>query len=931
MKEDPIDPERWRRLSEILDQALDRPFEDRRAVLRAACASDPELLRQAEALLAGSEAPDGVLERPFAAAAGELLAGADEASTLDDRADPDPLAVVTEKRFAVGGRRIGAWVLRHEIGRGGMGVVWLAARASGDFDQNAALKLIKRGFDTDEIVARFRRERRILARLEHPHIARLLDGGVTDEERPWFAMEHVEGETLTAWCRARNASLGQRLRLFLDTCGAVQHAHRNLVVHRDLKPSNILVTSVGEVKLLDFGIASLLQGEGDEGRSATIGVRLHTPEYAAPEQIRGERATTATDVFGLGVVLYELLAGQRPPRGTAAAASAAGPPPPSKIAPRSEGRALRGDLDAIVLMALRDEPESRYSSAEAFAEDIRRHLSGLPVLARRGTRSYLLRKFIARHRTGVAAAVVAAMGLLAFTGWQAVQERRITRERDRAERVSKFLVDLFKVSDPGEARGNSVTAREVLDRGAESIEKNLEDAPDVQADLSDTLGQVYSSLGLNEKAEVFLSRAVETHRRVLGPEHPRTLRSMAGLGSVLQPLGRWSEAEAIYRQVLPVQERVLGRDHRDTLATAHGLASALLALTRLDEAEPILLRAVAGRERVLGPDDPDTLKSENNLVWLYRRVGRLDDAEPLARRIVDSKTRVLGPDHPSTLTSVYNLTGILKDRGRYAEAETLHRRTLEIQLRVLGPDHPQTLETRAALAYTVRDEGRLPDAEALALDVLAARRRVLGPEHALTAESISGLAHVYYLEKRYADAEALFRKTLDIYTRTLGPDSPDTLRAMNNVGAMLVNDGRLVKAEQLLKTTLATKERVLGKDHVDLIDTLDNLADVCARSHRLGEAEGLLGRAIAIRRRAYGTADPDTLKAIVALAGMHARRKDRARALELLREAIEAGYRDAESLSHDEAFKDLKDDPEFIALAARAASGARASPGGDPL
>jgi len=902
-----LSPELWRRISEKLDGALGLAPDARRAYLEASCEGDEDLLRHVESLLDSDRQAGDFLARPALDAVG-----------LD-------LGEWMDEGF-VAGQRVGPWELVRELGRGGMGVVWLARRAEGDFEQHVALKLIKRGLDTDEILARFRRERQILARLEHPNIGRFLDGGVTGDGRPWFAMEWVQGEPLLAWCEQRRSDLKQRLQLFLDTCAAVQHAHRNLVVHRDLKPSNILVTASGEVKLLDFGIARFLE---EEAGSTRTGGRIMTPEYAAPEQALGGAPTTAMDVYGLGGVLYELLAGSRPekePQDTGRDI-----PPPSRRAAPQLARSLKGDLDTIVLMALREEPDRRYSSAEALADDIRRHLAGLPVRARPATRRYRAVKFIRRHRAGVAAAVVGVLALAIFATLQAVQEARTARERDRAERISQFLVELFNVADPDRGRGKDVTAREILDRGAARIERDLAATPDVQAELTHTLGKVYSGMGLYPQSQSFLTRAVEIRSRLFGIDDPRTLRSMGALATSYNLQGHYPEAEKLHREVLAKQRRILGADHPDTLASMHELAAALIGAEQFEAAESLLLEVIPARERVLGPENPDTLRSLNNLSWLYLHTERFDEAVKLVRQIIQKKTRALGPEHPSTLSSIHILASTLNSQGHSAEAEALWRGNYAIQQRTLGNDHPKTMETLQSLAAVEESGGRMSDAERDYLQVLETCRRVQGADHPKTTEVMTLLGGFYLDQRRYREAGDLLRRTLEIRRRVLGPEHPDTLRAINNVAAAEMEEpGRLPDAEALFKETLAAQTRRFGAEGTQITIVLENLGAVCAKGHRLREAEQYYSRALEILRHASGPKAHQTLGVLKEMADLYAGEGDRGQALDYLRQAVEGGFSDVESIQDEPRWNAFRNDAEFKHLLTQAGLNGSSNTGTGP-
>ncbi len=554
--------ERLEQLGRILDEVLDLSPEDATRALDRLCAGDAELRAQVELLIRADEGSRGFLTRP----AMDWIPGL----VLEDHDEP-----AEEDRL---GDRVGAWRILRELGRGGMGRVYLAERADGQFEQRVAIKLLKRGLDTDEILARFLQERQILARLEHPHIAHLLDGGVTEDGLPWFALEHVEGTSITAYCHDRNESPRGTLRLFAQACRAVQFAHTNLVIHRDLKPGNILVSERGDVKLLDFGIAKLLDPLGSASGAAdrTLGLlRLMTPIYAAPEQIRGLPPTTATDVYSLGVVLYELLTGEKPyrrPTGTAEEARRAIleeiPEAPSARLRRAPlgrrsgwGRLLRGDLDNIVLQAIRKEPERRFPSAEALADDVERHLDGRPVRASGDRFAYVAKKFVQRNRIAVAAAALVLISLaggLVATAWQA---RVAARERDKAlleakkaTEIKDFTLGLFQVSDPSESRGANITARDLLERGTERADRELAGQPAVRSEMLTLLSSVYYGLGDWARAESLATSSVSLARATQGGNPD-------GLGAALHWLSARGPARPLGR-ALEGTRRVAFRDGR---------------------------------------------------------------------------------------------------------------------------------------------------------------------------------------------------------------------------------------------------------------------------------------------------------------------------------------------------------------------------------
>jgi serine/threonine-protein kinase len=778
-----IAPEAWARISPILDELLERPEPDWPALVRERCGDDAELRGRVEALLSAHRRAEGFLSGPGASFDATFLEGSGPGD-----AEPPP-------------ERVGPYHVVHELGRGGMGVVYLAERADGQFEQRVALKLVRRGLDTDEILQRFRRERQILARLKHPNIARLVDGGATEDGRPWFAMEHVEGEPLLAWCARHELSLERRLGLFLAACRAVQHAHHNLVVHRDLKPSNILVDGERQVKLLDFGIARLLESEGAQAETLTrAGIRPMTPEYAAPEQIRGDAATTATDVYGLGLVLYELLSGRRPERGGAHGTRE--PEPPSKLAPPALRRTLRGDLDTICLAALRDEPERRYGSVEAFARDIERYLAGLPVSARNDTAGYRARKFARRHRFGVAVSAAAAVALVAFFATMAAQARRLALERDRAETASQFLADLFQVTDRQQTPGNRITAREVLERGEERIERELQLDPELQTEIMTTMARAYWGLGLLDKAASLFERVVQQRRQAFGPDDPLTLESMNTLGNIYVRGGRYDEGIELLDETLRARRRVLGPEQRHTLISLNDLAYWTGAVGRYQQAETLQRQALEMRRRAMGPDHRDTLWSLHDLGVLCSRQGRLVEAEAILVEVLATSRRLGGLGDPDVFKS--SLGDVYLWQGRYDEAARLFTEAIDSQRRAVGPEHPQTLDSMHSLSITYRDQGRHQQAETLQHEILETQRRVLGSDHPATLMSMSNLARVYAKQDRASDAEKLLGQALEIQRRALGPRHPVTVASVYDMACVAAVGGRRAQALELLRLAVAS-------------------------------------------------------------------------------------------------------------------------------
>ena len=813
-----IDPATWPTLSRLLDDYLDLPIEARAAWLDSLGPEYSDLLPALRQLLA-------------------LPANADEDFLRTLPKLEEPSLVLTA------GQRLGPYRIHSVIGQGGMGVVYRAERDDGKFEQRVAIKVVSSGLSTPAFIERFHQEYRILASLEHPNIARLLDAGATEDGLQYFVMEYIEGRAIDRFCAERKLSVRERLRLILPVCDAVQFAHQNLIVHRDLKPDNILVTEQGIPKLLDFGIARVLT-EAPGRNEATV--MAMTPSYASPEQVRGEPIGTATDVYSLGCVVYKLLTGVAPHQlqGKSPAESVRliceeEPRPPSEL-----NRELDRDQDKILQTAMRKETQGRYRSVEQFAADLGRYLSNEPVLARPATAGYRLQKYVRRHRIGVAVATGLVLLLAGFAAIQAAQVRRITRERDRADQVTRFMSAMFKVSDPSQARGNSVTAREILDRASKDIDSGLARDPELQAQMMSVMGQVYGNLGLYPRAEELLKRTLDIRRRALGPSHTQTLSSMDDLALNLNREGRFGEAEKVLRETLDQRRRILGRQHPDTLGSMSNLANTINVQGRYAEAESMFRETIDQQRRVLGAEHLETLRSMTSLANTVGREGRYAEAEKLLRETVDIERRVLGPEHPDTMRSMANLGNVLIHEGEFAEAEKIESETLDIQRRVLGPEHPATLVTMTDLGMSVREQGRSAEAEKLQTQALDIQRRVLGPEHPTTLRSMNILSSTLNSEGRYGEAEKLMRDTLDIQRRILGPEHQETLGTRGNLAKTLLREGRIEEADKFEQETLAIRRRVLGPQHPDTAESMYNLAIMEEREGRHDEALSSLREAI---------------------------------------------------------------------------------------
>lgn len=748
--------ERWQRVKQLFGDALEQPLPARGAWLAAAAGDDPSLVAQVGALLAAYDQADDRLEQGAAAVAP---------------------GVFQDLQTAVTGLRIGPYRVLSELGRGGMGAVYLAARDEPGFEQQVALKLIKRGMDTDGIVRRFLHERRILAGLVHPHIARLYDGGSTPDGRPYFVMELVAGEPITQFAAARGLSVEARLHLFLKVCSAVQYAHQRLIVHRDLKPANILVGEDGEPKLLDFGIAKLLDPTGFDGvpELTEIHQRPMTPDYASPEQLEGGAVTTATDVYGLGVLLYELLVGKSP----AAVERQSGPGwadrPPSQAARallggaegRRLARRLEGDLDTIVATARERESARRYGTAAALAEDVERHLTHRPVAARRPTLAYRLGRAVVRHK--LASAFALSLALFAATAaWQAYE---IDRQRDRAEALSGFLQGLFRGADPEQTRGNTLTVRELLDQGARRLLDEPEDAPEWRADSLATVGEVYANLGLYEDAEKHLSHALALRSQEGGRDAERdTADLLTLLGHVAWQRGDGERARQLYERALAGKRRIYGPRGLPLAEDLNGLG-----LVTAEAGDPAgaaaRFEAAAAIARRAGPEGRKSLAdSLNNLGWLARRQGDLATAEARFQESLGLSRAALGEDHPETVRVRSNLAAVLFQRGDLEHTESVYGEILAVRRRLLGPDHPDIVRTLNNLGTVQEKRGRLAAARASFEEALAVCRRLEPPQERMAAVALIGLASISRREGDLAAAEAAFAESYELFRPHVGDD-----------------------------------------------------------------------------------------------------------------------------------------------------------------
>jgi len=866
--------DRWRRIEALFDEASALPAGERMAFLSRACGEDLEMRSEVESLLAADESAGEFLGRPAFPETPPLF----------------PASLV--------GRRIGHYAVESLLGEGGMSTVYLAVRADDVYQQKVALKVLAYGADRSDLSARFRAERQILASLDHPGIARLLDGGNTDDGRPYLVMEYIGGEPIDRYCDRHRLGIDARIDLFRQVCAAVQYAHQNLVVHRDIKPSNILVTAGGVPRLLDFGIAKFLEGAQHPGtiEATATGLRLMTPLYASPEQVEGGAITTATDVYSLGALLYVLLTGQSPYRVPATRPDALqravleqNPERPSAAAGRATGEAssrpsdgageegptaealaeerglrplqlrrkLRGDLDNIVLTALRKEPARRYASVALLSEDLRRHREQLPVAAQPDTLEYRARKFVLRHRAGVAAAAAGLAILLGLAATMTVQALRLARQRDeiRAERdkalkLTGLLEQVFSGSDPSESRGETLTAREILDKGAARAMADLEHQPETQASLALVIGRVYQRLGLKERAQPFLQQSLSLRQRLRGPSDPAVAESLLALALLDQDRGEFAAAEAGQRRALDILRGRLGDEDASVADALNDLSATLIALAKYPEAESGLRRALVIHRKVHG-DTHETVASDlSNLGSVLRKAGKLAEAEAAHREALAVGRKVFGPVHPDLARQVNNLAVVLRDEDRFAEAETYAREALGITRKLYGVEHPDIALQLSNLGSILRGRGDYEGAIAAAREGLEMRRRLFGPDHEQVAMSLGNLGDLMEQTGDLAEARSLYEEALRVERKALGPEHPRTATVLAHLADVSLAQGDLGRAEPLAREAMEIRRKALGEGHADFGASLVTLGSIRLAAGASAEAEDLLRRGLAVLEKA---------------------------------------------------------------------------------
>ena len=892
------DLEPWQRADRVFVQALELPETERPAFLEEACSEDSQLRQLVHELLGFDEALGSFSEGPALEAVERAAA---EASAE---------------------QHIGPYRLLGQLGSGGMGTVYLAEQSE-PVERKVALKLIKAGMDSEQVLARFEGERQALALMDHANVARVYDAGAAGTGRSYFAMEYVPGHEITEHCDRAELGFRDRVRLFLQVCDGVQHAHQKGLIHRDLKPSNILVKSAqGEpatVKIIDFGVAKSMQRKLSAHAAHTqLGTFVGTPVYSSPEQILGRFGETDTrsDIYSLGVVLYELLVGTPPHtwddfdgRSQEEIARMLSEEPPTKpihrfttttgkdaetVAQRRSltveqmQRRLRGDVSWILLKCLERRPEERYPSVSELRKDLERWLEGLPLEARPATGLYRLRTFVRRHRTGVAVTALVGAALLTTTAAAVTGFLRAERAAEEAELAADFQVEQLQELDPA-AMGLGLRTKlidEIRHRlGEQEVEPSV-----LEADLKTLEGLLshanFTDLSLSLLDDQLFARAETAIAEKYGETPLLQARLWQSVADTRRELGQFEAAVEPQQRALAVRRRELGDEHPLTLESLASRGFLWLVMGRLDAAEGDLRQAAEARRRVLGDEHPETVISIGTLGSSLQAQGKLAEAEPNLREALETHRRVLGNEHPDTLISIGNLGSLLSDQGKLAEAEPYYREALEASRQVLGDEHPGTLISVNNLGFLLSSQGRAAEAEPYYREALETSRRVLGNEHRDTLISINNLGSLLRSQGKFGEAEALFREALATRRRVLGDAHPDTLFTVNSVGLLFRSQGQLAEAEPYFREALETRRRVLGEEHPDTLVSMGNLGLLLMSQGKLSEAETYGRKALDAYRRLYGEERLDSLRAARNLAKILNERSKYAEVTELLEETL---------------------------------------------
>ena len=830
-----MDSTRWERIQSLFHEVADLPEPEQRVFLKAACGDDDVLVADVLALVEEDARGASFLDRDLADVAQQVL---DEATS----------SALPFKEF-------GPYRIKKALGEGGMGVVYLAERV--DLGSLVAIKLLRDAWLSPARRERFASEQRTLAQLNHPSIARLYDADTLDDGTPWFVMEYVEGVPLTEYCREHACSMEERLQLFRAVCEAVQYAHQHAVIHRDLKPSNILVKPDGTIRLLDFGIAKQLESlEAPAGRDQTMtGLRLMTPAYAAPEQVRGERVGIQSDVYSLGVILYELLAGGLPfdlskltPGEAEAVIVGQYPEKPSAIAQRSVEtnpavlsvrKSAWADLDVLCLSAMHKDTQRRYQSVEALIRDIDHYLKGEPLEARPDSFHYRLGKFVRRNRRAVSAAALVftvVVGLVIFFTVRLAKARNAAlEEAARTQRIQRFMMNLFQGGDESVGPGDSMRVVTLLDRGVQEAQ-SLNGDPKVQAELYQTLGTIYDQLGKFDRADSLLHSALERRKALFGPDSTEVAESLVALGQLRSDQAQYDDAETFTREGLEMIKRHLPPTHPRLGRALYALGEVLVNEGKYDQGIQVLDQAVQ-IQSAPGGVPADLAESLTELANAQFYAGHLDVSNSLNLRVLAMDRQLYGERHPNVAEDLINLGAIQSEWGHYTETERYYRQALDIIQNFYGKDHPETASVMTLLGRSLNSQGRFNEAADMLRQSLGIQERVYGEVHPRVASALGELGKVAMQQGKLDEAEADFHRQADIYREVYKGKHYYIGSALANLGGVYMERKQYARAERSFRDALLIYAQTLPPDHLNVAIVRVKLGRALIPQHRYGDAE----------------------------------------------------------------------------------------------
>jgi serine/threonine-protein kinase len=841
-----MDSVRWERIQGLFHEAASLPSPEQHSFLIAARGEDTALLDQVQGMLEEDVRSSSLLDRGLAQAAHEALGE-------------------TAQSFSAI-KEFGPYRIKEPLGEGGMGVVYLAERR--DLGSLVAIKLLRDAWLSPARRERFTAEQRTLAQLNHPSIARLYDADTLGDGTPWFVMEYVEGVPLTEYCKQHKSSIEQRLQLLRSVCEAVQYAHSHAVIHRDLKPSNILVKNDASVRLLDFGIAKQMEALDATVDQTRTGLRLMTPAYAAPEQIRGEAIGVHTDVYSLGVILYELLSGvlpfdlskrtpgeaesiivQQNPEKPSVAAKRVGQAPGAAL---SAGKAAWADIDVLCLTAMHKDPARRYRSVEALIRDIDHYLKAEPLEARPDTLRYRLGKFVLRNRRPVAiaavvVAVIAGMGIF-FTVRLAKARNAALAEAARTQRIQHFMMNLFQGGDEAAGPADALRVSTLLDRGVQEAQ-SLNNDPKVQAELYQNLGDIYEKLGKFNRADPLLTSALEQRKNLFGPASPEVAESLVALGLLRDSQAKLDDAEKLVRQGLDIDKRRLPPNHPAIAKATATLGKVLTDRGQFDQAIQVFDTAVK-LQSASGTATPDLANSLSLLADAHYLDGHFKIADSLYRRVLDMHRQLYGDRHPLVADDLGDLGSVQQDLGYYTEAEKFFRQSLDIDESYYGKDSPITATGLNTLGRSLLYQNRFTDATDLLQQALAIRERVYGPVHPSVASTLNELGGMALHTEHYDEAEKLFRRMGDIYRQIYGEHHYLVALADSQLGSLYSAEKEYARAEPMFREAVRLYSETLSPDHLNTGIARIKLGRTLLRENRFTEAqvETLAGYNILIKQ-----------------------------------------------------------------------------------